>query len=42
MNDPVVRIENVSKVYGGDRLAVHVLSDMDLEVELAGFVALST
>jgi putative ABC transport system ATP-binding protein len=40
MNDPVVRIENVSKVYGGDRLAVHVLSDMDLEVELAGFVAL--
>lgn len=40
MSDPVVRIENVSKVYGGDRLAVHVLSDMDLEVEPAGFVAL--
>ncbi len=40
MSDPVVRIENVSKVYGGDRLRVEVLSDIDLEIEEGGFVAL--
>ena len=26
MSDPVVRIEDVSKVYGGDRLRVEVLT----------------
>ena len=40
MSDPVVRIENLSKVYGSDRLRVEVLSDVDLEVAEADFVAL--
>ena len=40
MSDPVVRIENVSKVYGGDRLRVEVLADIDLEIAEGDFVAL--
>ena len=40
MADPVVRIEDVSKVYGSDRLRVEVLSDVDLEVAEGDFVAL--
>ncbi|MEJ2311801.1 MAG: ABC transporter ATP-binding protein [Gemmatimonadales bacterium] len=40
MSDPVVRIEDVSKVYGGDRLRVEVLSGMNLEVAGGDFVAL--
>ncbi len=40
MSDPVVRIEGVGKVYGGDRLRVEVLSGIDLEVREGEFVAL--
>ncbi len=40
MSDPVVRIEGVGKVYGGDRLRVEVLSGIDLEVGEGDFVAL--
>lgn len=40
MNEPVVRIEGVGKVYGGDRLRVEVLSGIDLEIAGGDFVAL--
>lgn len=40
MSDPLVRIEGVSKIYGGDRLQVEVLSGIDLEIAGGDFIAL--